>query len=300
MYEESRCIYMKKQILCYQQDHLGYPKRLRDYKGMPKQIYAIGKMPDERIPIVAIVGARMCSPYGRHHAFTYAKLLARHGVQVISGMALGIDGVAHEGALAGGGETYAVLGCGVDICYPARNRKIYNQTIENGGIISELPAGYPPLRQNFPMRNRIISAMADVVLVIEAKTKSGSLITADFAMEQGKTVLALPGRVDDELSKGCNYLISQGAGIAYSVESVLSELNMRYVLKKENQQKNKIGLATTKKLVYSCVDLTPKDLHSIMAEVPGTVAEISKILLELQLEGRVFEPFKNYYVRTET
>ena len=291
---------MKKHVQCYNQKDKEYPKRLRDYKGMPREIYTLGELPDERIPIVAIVGARMCSPYGRHHAFTYAKLLAQHGVQVVSGMALGIDGAAHEGALAGCGNTYAVLGCGADVCYPARNRKLYNQIIDNGGIISELPAGSQPLRRNFPMRNRIISAMADVVLVIEAKNKSGSLITADFAMEQGKTVLALPGRVNDELSRGCNRLISQGAGIAYGVESVLAELNMRYILKKENQQKNEIGLATTKKLVYSCVDLTPKDLHSIMEDVPGTVAEISKILLELQLEGKVFEPFKNYYVRAET
>jgi len=291
---------MKKQILCYQQNEKAFPKRLLDYKDMPEEIFVLGKLPEERIPIVAIVGARMCSPYGRHHAFTYAKLLAQHGVQVISGMALGIDGVAHEGALAGGGTTYGVLGCGVDICYPARNRKIYNQIIENGGIIAELSPGSPPRPHHFPMRNRIISAMADVVLVIEAKEKSGSLITADFAMEQGRTVLALPGRVNDELSKGCNRLISQGAGIAYSVETVLSELNMRYVVKKENQQKNEIGLATTKKLVYSCVDLTPKDLHSILEEVPGNVAEISKILLELQLEGKIFEPFKNYYVRADT
>ena len=290
---------MKKQIQYYNENSNNYPERLREHKGMPQALYTLGELPDERVPIVAIVGARMCSPYGRHNAFSFAKLLAQHGVQVISGMALGIDGVAHEGALAGGGKTYAVLGCGVDICYPARNRNIYNQIISNGGIISELPTGTPPVAYNFPMRNRIISAMADVVLVIEAKTKSGSLITADFAIEQGKPVLALPGRVDDALSKGCNYLISQGAGIAYSVESVLSELNMRYVVKRENQQKNELGLATTKKLVYSCVDLTPKDLHSIMEEVPGTVAEISKILLELQLEGRVFEPFKNYYVRAD-
>ena len=291
---------MKKQVQIVEENDWNYPARLRDYTGMPRKIYTLGELPNERIPIVAIVGARMCSPYGRHHAFSFAKLLAWHGVQVISGMALGVDGAAHEGALAGGGKTYAVLGCGADICYPARNRKIYNQIIENGGIISELPAGSPPLPRNFPMRNRIISAMADVVLVIEAKEKSGSLITADFAMEQGKTVLALPGRVEDELSKGCNRLISQGAGIANSVEAVLAEVNTRYILKKENQQKSEIGLATTKKLVYSCVDLTPKDLHSIMEDVPGTVAEISKILLELQLEGRVFEPFKNYYVRAET
>jgi len=291
---------MEGSIKCYSKSSEGYLTRLQNYKGMPEEMYVLGKLPDERIPIVAIVGARMCSPYGRQQAFTYAKLLAGHGVQVISGMALGIDGAAHEGAIAAGGYTCAILGCGVDICYPSRNRKIYNHLLNQGGIVSELSTGTPPLRRNFPMRNRIISAMADVVLIIEAKERSGSLITADFALEQGKTVLALPGRVDDVLSQGCNRLISQGAGIAYSVESVLTELNMRYVLKKENQQKNEIGLATTKKLVYSCVDLTPKDLHSIMEEVPGTVAQISKILLELQLEGRVFEPFKNYYVRAET
>ena len=299
-YLRREYIDMKKQIHKHSQVANEYPERLKQYSGMPKELYVQGELPDERIPIVAIVGARMCSAYGRHQAFTYAKLLAQHGVQVISGMALGIDGAAHEGAIAGNGKTFAVLGCGVDVCYPARNKKLYHDILTCGGIISEFPKGSPPLRRNFPMRNRIISALADVTLIIEAKERSGSLITADFAMEQGRTVLALPGRVDDELSRGCNRLISQGAGIAYSVESVLAELNMRYILKKENQEKNEIGLASIKKLVYSCVDLTPKDLHSIMEDVPGTVAEISKILLELQLEGKVFEPFKNYYVRAET
>jgi DNA protecting protein DprA len=294
---------MEEKIFCYSQQSSQYPRRLHQQTGMPEKLYVKGELPDEKTPTVAIVGARMCSEYGRHHAFTYAKLLAQQGVQIISGMALGIDALAHEGALAGAGKTFAVLGCGVDICYPARNRKIYNQIIEQGGVISEFTTGSPPLRYNFPMRNRIISGLADVVLIIEAKAKSGSLITADSALEQGKTVLALPGRVNDELSKGCNWLISQGAGVAYSVETVLNELNMSYTLKQEsqqNQQKNDLGLASTKKLVYSCVDLTPKDLHSIIEDVSGTVAEISKILLELQLEGLVFEPFKNYYVRAET
>lgn len=291
---------MKEDVYCYEKTNEKYPDRLLPYRAMPARLFVKGELPDEKKPTVAIVGARMCTPYGRHQAFTYAKLLAKHNVQIISGMALGIDGCAHEGAIAGAGKTFAVLGCGVDICYPPSHLKLYQQIPGQGGIISEFPVGTNPLPRNFPMRNRIISALADVVLVIEAKEKSGSLITADFALEQGKSVLALPGRVDDAVSKGCNYLISQGAGIAYSVESVLNELHIDCFLKQENTEKSKIGLASTKNLVYSCVDLTPKELHSIMEEVPGTISEISKILLELQLEGKIWEPFKNYYVRTET
>lgn len=290
---------MKENVYYYRKEDKQYPKRMQPYKGMPQKIYLKGALPGEQIPSVAIVGARMCSPYGRQQAYTYAKLLARHGVQVISGMALGVDSYAHEGALDGGGMTFAVLGCGVDICYPAQNRSLYARIQKQGGILSEFPLGTAPLARHFPMRNRIISALSDLVLVVEAKEKSGSLITADFALEQGKTVLALPGRVDDELSKGCNRLIAQGAGVAYSVESVLNELDMVYVSNRGICKKSKIRLATVKDLVYSCVDLTPKDLHVIMEEVPDSAPEISKALLELQLEGKVWEPFKNYYVRSE-
>lgn len=290
---------MKEDVYCYEKGNKKYPKRMMPYTGMPGKLFVRGELPDEHMPSVAIIGARMCSQYGKVQAFEYAKTLAQHGVQIISGLAMGIDGCAHEGALAGGQKTFAVLGCGVDICYPKSNQKLYERIQHQGGLISEFPKGTPPIAKHFPMRNRIISALADVVLVIEAKIRSGSLITADFALEQGKTVLALPGRVSDDLSSGCNRLIAQGAGIAYSVQSVLEELSIECPFEAVMCKKRRIGLATIRDLVYSCVDLSLKDLNAILEEVPYTAQEVSTVLLELQLEGKVLEPFKNYYVRAE-
>lgn len=205
-------------------DDSNYPQRMRELSGMPASIYCLGELPDENTPTIAMVGARACTGYGQRIAREFGAAFARCGIQVISGMAVGIDGYSQEGALAGGGKTFAVLGSGVDICYPSGHTTLYHNIIKQGGVLSELPPGTPPLRWNFPMRNRIISALSDLVLVIEARSKSGSLITADFALEQGKTVFAVPGRVGDRLSDGCNYLIAQGAGIAWSADAVIEEL----------------------------------------------------------------------------
>ena len=163
------------------------------------------------------MGARSCTPYGEKYALEYGKKLAECGIQVISGLARGVDGIGQRGALLGGGKTFAVLGSGVDVCYPKNHMGLYLDILEQeGGILSELPPGTPPLPQHFPRRNRIISALSDIVLVMEARERSGSLITADLALEQGKDVYALPGPVNSSLSQGCNRLIFQGAGILLS------------------------------------------------------------------------------------
>lgn len=149
-----------------------YPKRLCSLSSMPDMLYYIGRLPDDDRPTAAIVGARMCSPYGRIQAFQYGKFLSENGVQVISGMAAGIDAEGHKGALEGGTPTFAVLGNGVDICYPSSSRSIYRRIPEkNGGIISEYQPGTPGMAYHFPARNRIISGLADVVVVVEAKEK---------------------------------------------------------------------------------------------------------------------------------
>ncbi|CBL18447.1 DNA-processing protein DprA [Ruminococcus sp. SR1/5] len=211
-------------IRCARKDSSVYPARLQELPGMPKQLYYIGRFPDDDKPTAAIVGARLCSPYGRIQAFNYGKFLSEHGVQVISGMAAGIDAEGHKGALEGGTPTFAVLGNGVDICYPSSSRGIYRRIPEkNGGIISEYEPGTKGRAYYFPARNRIISGLADLVLVVEAKEKSGSLITATCALEQGKMVYAIPGAVNDALSRGCHKLIYDGAGIAYSPEILLDE-----------------------------------------------------------------------------
>ena len=160
-----------------------YPKRLSELDAAPYALYVKGKLPEEDRPSVAIIGARRCSNYGEGQALEYGKCLASAGVQIISGLALGIDGAGQRGALNGGGTTYGVLGCGVDICYPRENIGLYMDIQREGGIISEQIPGEPPMSYHFPLRNRIISGLADVVLVMEAKEKSGSLITTDMALE---------------------------------------------------------------------------------------------------------------------
>ena len=201
-----------------------FPEKLKSIPNAPFAIYVKGRLPDPAIPSVSIVGARMCSEYGRYMARQFGRGLALAGVQVISGMARGIDGIAQGAALEAGGTSFGVMGCGVDVCYPPENKVIYDALLQNGGAISEYPPGTQPLANFFPTRNRIISALSDVLLVVEARQKSGTQITVDTALEQGREVLAVPGRVTDRLSDGCNFLISQGAGVAICVEDVLDRL----------------------------------------------------------------------------
>ena len=237
-------------IKCITKEDPNFPERLRKLSGMPKKLYYIGYLPDPKKPSAAVIGARMCSPYRRCQAFKYARTMAKYGVQIISGMARGIDAEGHKGALDTDTPTFAVLGSGVDVCYPKSNRRLYQRILEKGGgIISELPPGSPPMNWAFPARNRIISGLSDAVLVVEAKEQSGSLITANFALEHGHSVYALPGAVTEELSRGCNKLIFDGAGIAYSPEIMLMEWGIEAKNNPQNMEKKKLGLAPDLDLV---------------------------------------------------
>lgn len=211
----------RRGIRCVLFSQDGYPDRLREIIDPPSQLYVKGSLPGSGQPTVGIVGARLCSDYGRYTARRFGAALAQAGIQIISGMALGIDGISHKAALDAGGRTFAVLGCGVDICYPEENRGIYDRLNGASGILSEYPPGTAPHAGLFPQRNRIISGLSDLLLVVEARKKSGTLITVDQALEQGKEVYAVPGRVTDALSCGCNHLIRQGAGVAVSPEDLI-------------------------------------------------------------------------------
>ena len=250
-------------------DSAAYPERMKSLSNMPDTLYYTGRLPSDGRPSCAIVGARLCSPYGRETAYSFARILSKEGVQIISGMAVGIDGYAQEGALDAGGDTYAVLGCGVDICYPRSNGSIYRGLLRSGGILSELPPGTPPLSYHFPSRNRIIPALADVVVVVEAKARSGSLITVDFALSQGRPVYAVPGRVGDLLSDGCNSLIAEGAGIAYAPEAILKELHLleetRFHSRRSRKQTS--GRRRALKSALSDAQLTD-DARKILALLP--------------------------------
>lgn len=285
----------------YQYGKKGYPDRLRQLSGMPGELYVEGRLPSDTLPSIAIVGARNCSHYGENMAYEYAKYLGQAGIQIISGLARGIDTAAHEGALFAGADTFGVLGCGIDICYPASNRRLFDKIKLQGGILSEFPKGSPPLAYHFPQRNRIISGLADATLIIEAKEKSGSLITADCALEQGKTVFALPGRVSDVLSTGCNRLIYQGAIPAWCPEMILEE--MHWDRNPKNQKKGKenkeLVLATEDNLVYSCLNFTPKSITTLQDETGLSGGELMKSLIQLQIEGLAKEVWKNNYIRRE-
>lgn len=297
-----RDIYNRRNSIQWiQQEDIEYPEKLRPYKGMPKTLYVLGGLPGPSRPSVAVVGARRSTSYGDNIARQFSAELAANGIQIISGLAWGIDTAAHTGALEGGGETYAVMGCGVDVCYPAGNRKLYDWILQEkrGGIISEQEPGRPPLAGFFPARNRIISGLADLVLVVEAREKSGSLITADQALEQGKDVYVVPGRITDELSRGCLNLLKQGAGLADSPETLLEALHMTKNGRCKNSKNGKVLLAKDENIVYSWIRLQPAGLEDLIAKTGFPASRVLSVLTGLELKGLIREVQKNHYVRTD-
>ncbi len=287
-----------------------YPKQLLELADAPYGIFYRGSLPVPEQFRVAIVGARMCSEYGRTIAREIARELALHDVAVVSGMARGIDAAGHRGALDSGGDTYAVFGCGVDVCYPDYHRQLYHEILRHGGLLSEYPPGTKPFPGYFPQRNRLISVLSDVVLIIEAKQKSGSLITADFALEQGRDVYALPGRVTDALSYGCNRLIAQGAGILLSVEDCLEELMVAAARRRGNHTRTvrqqevncenfdnlqKFSLEKDERLVYGCLGLLPTGLEELLELTGLDIQALSRILAALLQKHQIEEVFKNHY-----
>lgn len=286
-------------IKFYSCRHKDFPPALLNIPDAPLGIYVKGELPDPQLPAVAIVGARMCSPYGQVTAGCFGRELAAYQIQVISGMAAGIDSYAHRGALEAGGKTFAVLGCGADICYPRQNRDIYEALAGQGGLLSEYPPGTPPLPYLFPVRNRLISGLARAVLVVEAREKSGSLITADLALEQGKEVYAVPGRIDDVLSRGCNRLIAQGAGLADSPGTIRRELGLDMLSPKGGGMKNKKSLESSEILVYTCLSLHAQHIEEIQRKAGLPLLSVMKILVSLELKGCICEVQKNYYTLTE-
>ena len=219
VYERMR----EKGIFLVTEEEPLFPEQLSQIPDKPYVLYYAGKLPQRGKKSVALVGARDCTSYGRYMAEQFGASFAKAGVQVISGMARGIDGIGQSAALGKGGYSLGVLGCGVDFCYPRENRELYERLLADGGICSEYPPGTEPKAFLFPPRNRIISGLCDAVLVVEAREKSGTLITVDMALEQGRDVYALPGRATDPLSGGCNRLIRQGAGIVTTPEDFLEE-----------------------------------------------------------------------------
>lgn len=310
-YQNERCIdacakYLEKaekmgMTMTYWTDK-DYPERLTRIPQPPYVLFGKGKE-CFRFPGVtaAIVGARDASAYGKQMAYDFGRVLAKAGIQIVSGMARGIDERGLVGALEESDGHVAILGCGIDICYPAENKSLYRKLEMQGKIISEYFPGTAPLASNFPPRNRIISGLSDLVLVMEARKKSGSLITADFALEQGKDVYALPGPVTSSLSKGTHQLIRQGAGILISPEEFLCDLPYKFQktlikFSKEADQ-NEIRLESPEKLLYSVLSLEPKNIQEIENQLCLSRGEIMEGLLNLEMSGWVQEVSKNDYIR---
>ncbi len=299
----------KKGICFYSIYHPRYPKRLKNIPDMPYGIYVEGELPQEDIPSIAIIGARQCSGYGQLMAQVCGRDLALAGMNIVSGMARGIDGISQKAALEAGGKIYAVLGCGTNICYPSENRGIYNGAKENGAIISEYPPGTPPAPGLFPRRNRIISGLADLVLIIEARAKSGTLITADMALEQGKEVYVLPGRVTDPLSQGCNRMLKQGAGLFTSVKELLEESGLG--IKPEDAGKMELDMTGTcfcqeqergkesilEERVMDALDFYPKDTDCLMQETQIGYRLLIRILSKICLEGKAERIAANQFIK---
>ena len=275
-----------------------YPEKLMKIKDAPDKLYVRGKLPDPDKKSVSIVGARNCTDYGSTLAKTISRILSLNDVQVISGLAMGVDTKGHIGAIEVEKPTYAVLGCGVDICFPTHNTNVYERIIEyGGGIISELDIGTPPLPHNFPLRNRIISGLSDIVIVVEARDKSGSLITADYALEQGKTIFACPGRVGDSLSRGTNNLIKQGAYILTSADDVLEHLGLVVDGLMPKKEKDISTLDYFEKKIYDTIADDTLHIDQIVERTKMPVSKCLNTIMSLELNGFVETSVNNYYRR---
>ncbi len=279
-------------------DDPAYPERLRTIHDAPYALFVKGDLPSEHRRSIAVVGARGCSEYGRSVSRMIGKTMAEHDVQVISGMALGVDSASHAGALEADGDTYAVLGGGADVCYPRTSVNIYNNILDgHGGILSEYFPGTQPQPFFFPQRNRIISGLADLLIVVEAREKSGSLITADFALEQGKDVYAVPGRYLDPLSAGCNRLIEQGAGIFVDMDSFLKNTGITAADRKKKKRTERVPLSAEAERVYDCLDLSVKQIDDILDETGLDLLTVLDALSSLKQANLAQETFQNYFCR---
>jgi len=282
-------------IKVYYWDHPRYPERLRHINQSPFVIYLKGELIEDDIWGVAIVGTRRYSDYGRQITAEIAKTLAGYGITVISGLARGIDGIAHQNSLEACGRTIAVLGSGIDQIYPPEHKKLAERIEIQGALISDYPVGTPPDGSNFPPRNRIISGLSKVIIVIEAGQKSGALITAGYAAEQGKEVFAVPGKITSPVSKGTNLLIKQGAHPLLSAQDVLDLLNMSLAYEHRTVKRTLPG-DPREALLFQAVGDEPQHVDEISTLVNLPIEEVTSTLALMELKGMVRKTFGMKYV----
>jgi len=288
-----------KIITLFDQD---YPENLKNISGAPIVLYCLGSLTKEDACSVAIVGSRRASIYGLNSAFKFAAGLAQRGLTVVSGLARGIDTYAHRGALKAGGRTLAVLGSGFNRLYPPENKTLAAEIARQGAVISEFPLNTEPQRQNFPRRNRLISGLSLGVLVAEAAKNSGALITVDFALEQGREVFALPGKIDSFTSTGTNALIQQGAKLVTACEDILEELFLPLDKIKNSSAhclppaENLLFDKSQAKL-YHCIGESAVSIDELVEKTEFDPAQLSGLLLDLRLGKLIKELPGKYFVR---
>lgn len=284
---------IKNKICRVTMESLDYPKMLKYISNPPKELYYIGDITLASCPSVAIVGSRKISAYGKWAAMETAKRMAENDVAVISGMAAGADSEAHRGCLEAGGKTVAVLGCGIDICFPAFNFALRNEIAEKGLLLSEYPQGYPGSRYTFPQRNRIISGISMGTVIIEAGINSGSLITAERAAEQGRTVFALPGNINSVYSIGTNKLIQDGAYPLALIDDIFQVLGIR--TKEKCKAVEKLGADEYKifKIIQNEGEVT---VDGICLKSGMSVSQVSAIVTIMEIKGVVSSAFGKIFV----
>ena len=267
-----------------------YPNRLRYIYNNPTVLYYKGSFSEVDKLSLGIVGSRKATSYGKWASGKFSNELSELGITIISGMAKGIDTEAHKGALKGSGRTIAVLGSGLDNIYPKNNKKLYDRICECGAVVSEFPLGTEPYASNFPQRNRIISGLSLGILVIEATEKSGSLITVEHAIEQGKEVFAIPGNINSIFSRGTNYLIKDGAKIVMDMEDILEEVDEFKNISIESDKKFDYSeLSSMEMKIIECIRKEPTHCDNIVYMTGLDISTVSSTLTILELKGIVKE-----------
>jgi len=285
-----------------------YPKNLSEIPDAPHVLYVKGEIPQNCDESIAIVGSRRASCYGTSKASQFAMELAERQIAIVSGLARGIDTAAHKGALQAKGKTIAVLGCGFQFVYPSENKELLLNISNSGAVISEFPMQTPPIGINFPRRNRIISGLSRGVLIVEAALRSGALITADFALEQGREVYALPGNVDHLNAGGVNNLIKQGARLVSCVDEILEDLSVASLPQKSDKVASNTeeaaavssrNLNESQRNVFDRLSDRPLHLDEITHRCGNPVGQISAVLFQLEMKRKVRQMPGNLFKRTK-
>jgi DNA processing protein len=277
-----------------------YPELLKEIHDPPMILYMKGaRIPQNKI-FVAIVGSRNATHYGLKAAEEFGQGIARRGLGVISGMALGIDAASHWGCISGKGFTLGVLGTGIDVIYPSQNSKLFDKIVENGTLITEFPMGTTPTPSNFPKRNRIISGLSRGVLVVEATKNSGSLITASMALEQGRDVFAVPGSIESFKSRGCHFLIKHGAMLAENADDIMETLGMNYpgMVKHDTFIKKELPeIKGMEKMIYDIIGDYPMHIDQIQKKGNIRSGDLSGTLTKMELKGIIKQLPGKMFVR---